>query len=318
MTLEPVARSGRRFGARWLVGYSAACAALTIVVLSSPAAAQTVINPVDHMAFDRPESWALAYFASAMLPSGLETPQTRTPGSVSLGLEFGWLPRLSAAQQLVGFNGTAPNDLNKAPLFLRPRVTIALPARLSVIVAAVPPVRSFGVTPKLFTLGLERPVYESPAWAAGLRVFGQVGTVQGAYTCPKSVLAFPSGSPGNPEGCQALSSDTATLRYAGGEASVAYRPGAPHGFSPHAAVGLTYMNLEFQVNALTGVIDHTKLLSHGTTVFGSAGISRPLTSRLTLGIDVFYSPLSVQRDTAASVQTDGLLNVRALVTYRLR
>jgi hypothetical protein len=294
------------------------CAAL-MIALPSPAAAQMVMDATDHLSFDRPESWALAYFASASLPSGLDTPRTLKPGSVGIGFEFGSLPPLSEAQQLVGFNGTESQDLNKAPVFLRPRVTIALPAHLSVIVTAVPPVRMFGVKPKFIGLAIERPVYETPAWAAGLRVFGQLGTVQGSYTCPASVLAFEPGSRANPDGCQAVSSDTATLRYAGGEASIAYRPDARHGLSPHAAVGLTYMNVAFQVNALTfGMIDHTNLLSHGTTIFGSSGISCPLTTRLTLGVDVFYSPLSVRRGSGAPVQNDGLLNVRALVTYRLR
>jgi hypothetical protein len=292
---------------------------MAVIMLPSPAAAQMVMDATDHMSFDRPEAWALKYFASATLPSGLDTPRTLKRGSVAIGVEFGWLPPLSEAQQLVGFNGTEPQDLNQSPLFLRPRVTIGLPAHLSLIVAAVPPLRLFGVKPTLLTLAIERPVYETPAWAAGLRVFGQTGTVQGAYTCPESVLAFEPGSEGNPDGCQTVSSDTATLRYAGGEASVTFRPNAQHGLSPHLAIGLTYMNVEFQVNAQTfGMIDHTRLVSHGTTIFGSGGISCPLTTRLAVGVDVFYSPLSVRRGLGAPVQNDGLLNVRALVTYRLR
>jgi len=42
-----------------------------------------------------------------------------------------------------------------------------------------------------------------------------------------------------------------------------------------------------------------------------------LTTRLSVGVDVFYSPLSVQRSLGAPAQNDGLFNVRGLFTYRL-
>jgi hypothetical protein len=78
------------------------------------------------------------------------------------------------------------------------------------------------------------------------------------------------------------------------------------------------MNVEFQVDALTfGMIDHTKYLSHGVTASISGGVSYRLTPRLSLGVDAFYSPLSVRRGLGAPAQNDGLFNVRGLVTYRL-
>jgi hypothetical protein len=288
---------------------------------SSPSAAQMqmVMGPPEQLSFDRPESWALAHFTAATLLSGLDTPATRKPGDVSIGLEIGWLPRLDSAQLRVGFNGLETEDLNKAPFIPRPRVTIGLPARLSLIVAGTPPVRMFGVKAALLALGLERPLVETPRWSVGLRGYGQIGTANAAYTCPESKLAFAPGTPGNQDGCQALSSDTATLRYVGAEASVAYQPGESARLSPHAAVGLTYMDVGFQVDALVfGYVDHTDMVSHGVTVFGSGGITARLTSRLSMGLDVFYSPLPVRRSPGAPVQNDGFLNLRALMTYRLR
>ena len=297
---------------------SLASGAPVLFAVPAPADAQMVMSGVEQLPFDRPESWALKYFTSASLLSGLEVPRSQKPGAVSIGLEAGWLPPLTDAQQLVGYNGTEAQDLNKAPFFLRPGVEIGLPAGLSLIVAFVPPVRMFGIKPKLLALAIQRPIYETPVWAVGLRAYGQVGTVEGSYTCPEDVVAFEPGSPGNPEGCQAASSDTATLRYLGGEASVAYRPDAMHRLSPHAAVGVNYMDVEFQVNAQTfDMIDHTKYLSHGVTASLSGGVSYRLTSRLSLGVDVFYSPLSVDRGPGAPVQNDGLFNIRGLFTYRL-
>jgi hypothetical protein len=275
-------------------------------------------HPIEQLSFDRPESWALKYFASATLLTGLETPRTRTPGSLLLGVEVAWLPPLSEAKRFVGFDGTKPEDLNKLPLFLRPRVTIGLPARFSVIVAADPPIHSFGVTPRLFALAVERPVYEAERWAVGLRGYGQTGTVKGAYTCPANVLQFTPGSPGNLYGCQAESSDTATLHFAGGELSVARRPATGGRLSPHVAVSVNYLDLAFQVNALTfGFVDSTHLLSHGVTFAASGGITYALARRIDASIDAFYTPLSVQRPVTGG-QNNALFNVRALLAYRLR
>jgi hypothetical protein len=177
----------------------------------------------------------------------------------------------------------------------------------------------FGLKTTLVALALQRPVYEGGALVIGVRAYGQIGTVRGAYTCPAGTVRFEPGSAGNPEGCQAASSDTAALRYAGGEASVAYRPDAPRALSPHASIGFAYMNVGFQVNALTfGMTDHTHYLSQGMSVSASGGVSYRLTSRLTLATDVFYAPLSVRRGFGAPAQNDGLFNVRTLVTYRMR
>ena len=292
-----------------------------LLAFSSPSAAQmqTVMGAPQQLAFDRPESWALAHFTAATLLSGLETPATRKPGGVSIGLELGWLPRLNSAQLRVGFDGLETEDLNKAPIIPRPRVTIGLPARWSLIVAGTPPVRMFGVKAALLAIGLERPLVETPRWSFGLRGYGQIGTANAAYTCPASKLAFAPGAPGNVDGCEALSSDTATLRYVGAEASVAYQPGSSARLSPHAAFGFAYMDAGFQVDALVfGYVDHTDMVSHGVLVSGSGGLTARFTSRLSMGFDVFYSPFRVSRSPGAPAQNDGFLNLRALMTYRLR
>jgi hypothetical protein len=47
-------------------------------------------------------------------------------------------------------------------------------------------------------------------------------------------------------------------------------------------------------------------------------VSYSLSDRFNAAIDLFYTPLSVRRSVGASPQNDGLFNVRALVSYRLR
>ena len=297
----------------------AVAAAVFLLVMPPPASAQMVMGSVEHLSFDRPESWALKYFAAATLLGGLETPSAPPPGSVSIGLEAGWLPSLTDAQQLVGYYGTESQDLNKAPFFPRPRVSIGLPGSFALVVAAVPPVPMFGLKTKLLAIGVDRPLYGGKAWAVGARAYGQFGTVEGAYTCPVSTLAFAPGSAGNRDGCEAASSDTASLRYVGGEISVAYHRSHASRFSPHAAFGVAYMDVGFQVNAQTyGMIDHTHYFSHGTAISASGGVSYRISNRFALSTDIFYSPLAVSRSYGAPVQNEGLFNVRTLLTYRMR
>jgi hypothetical protein len=77
------------------------------------------------------------------------------------------------------------------------------------------------------------------------------------------------------------------------------------------------MNLSFRVNAqYAGIIDNTRLRTQGATVSGSTGLLFPLTRRLDLVGEVFYSPLAVDRPQYRSDNIEGLFNVRALVAYR--
>ncbi len=300
-------------GSRLARGLSAAL----LVLMAATASAHDGDPAPEVLNFDRPEAWALKYFASATLLGGLDTSDSRPPWSIAIGGELGWLPSLSPAERLVGFDGTKPEDLNKAPFFVRPRVTIGLPARFALTVAADPPIRVFGLKPRLIALALEHPIYESKPWIVGLRGYGQIGTVEGAYTCPSGVLAFAPGSPGNLYGCQAESSDTASLRFAGAEVSVLRQPALPHRLSPHLAVAVNYMDVGFQVNALTfGFVDQTHYTAHGITFSGTAGVSYTLTARVNAAVDAFYTPLMVDRSSGQ--QNNGLFNVRALLTYRLR
>lgn len=295
--------------------------ALTFAV-APHARAQMVISPVQTLDFDRPESWALKYFTSNTLLSGLEMPEARPAGAVQIGFELAWIPKLSTEQQRVGFNGTKEEDLNKAPFFARPRLSVWLPGQLSVTVAGVPPAETFGVTPRLFALAVGRPIVTTERWNLGARVSTQLGTATSAFTCPEEVLAFPPGDPRNSYGCRAVSSDVATLRYVGGEVDLWRSPGASR-ISPHVTVGVNYMNSVFQVDAMTaGALfefhDRTQLRTSGVTVAFSGGLTYALTDRLSAGVDVFYSPLSVRRPPETSSDIEGLLNARGILMYRVR
>lgn len=275
-----------------------------------------------HINFNRPEAWALKYFASSSLLSGLAPPEPTEGhrfGAITIGLELGWIPQLDAGQRRVGFNGNVPEDLNKAPIFARPVVRIGLPWKLTAIAAGPPPFELFGVTPHLFAFGLERPIVDRPRWMAGIRGYGQLGSVTGAFTCPKDALEYAPGAAGNVTNCVGESKDEATLRYGGAELQFAYRPKSMPKLVPHAASGINFIDGVFQVNApLTSGMDHTRLWTRGKTFSESGGASYMLTNRATFTVDVFYSPLWVRRSANAPLTNDGLFNVRALLSYSFR
>ena len=280
---------------------------------------QALAQQTEHLDADRPEAWAMNYFASVSLLAGLGTPYSREPGSLEGGFEIDWIPKLSKSKRRVGFNGLKEDDLNKAPIFARPRLTIGLPWRFSLLLSYLPPIKLFGVKPNLFAFALERPIYERQPWTVGLRVYGQIGEVEGAYTCPSDVAKYPPGSPQNLFGCEKKSSDTATLRYGGLELSGAYRSETLRGLTPYLAVAGNLLDTRFQVDALTfGFHDRRRLTAETWTFSMSGGVVYPLTNRLSVSVGLFYSPLWVTRPPATSSQNDALFNARAMLTFRLR
>ena len=290
-----------------------------VLAIASIARAQPATSPTEQLAFDRPEAWAQAYFTSVSLFTGLATAASDKPGSIRVQLEGGWIPPLSASQEVVGFAGTAAENLNTAPILIRPRVQIGLPGRFSVIVGGVPPIRAFGVTPKLLDLAVEWAMVDSPTWRFAWRGHAQTGTVTGAFTCPASVVGLPPGGSGNPTGCEAPSDDVATLRYAAIEFDAARHLARLGNLTPHVAFSVNRIESRFQVEAHTfGSLDQTLLETGGVTWSISTGAAIPIGSRVEVAADAFYTPLDVRRPATAPPSVDSLFNVRALVSYQLR
>jgi hypothetical protein len=286
------------------------------------ASGATAFSSNNHISFERPEAWGLKYFAAASLLSGLPAPplsEAAHTGSISIAFEMDWLPQLDAGQQRIGFNGTAPENLNQAPIFARPVIRVGLPDKFTVVVAAPPPFELFGVRTHLLAFGLERPIMERGHWTLGWRGYGQVGSVKGAFTCPNGVLAFAPGSAGNPTNCVGQSADVASLRYAGSEFELSYRiPGNPK-IIPHVAAGGTFLDTAFQTHApVSAGLDETRLWTRGGIFSASGGITYLVTKRAAVTVDAFYSPLWVRRDVGAPRTNDGLFNFRALLSYSFR
>ncbi len=288
--------------------------------------AQIVVDMVETVDFDRPESWALKYFNSTTLFTGLEMPGPIKPREIRIGAEVASIPSLTEKQQIVGYSGTKPEDLNKAPLFARPRVTVGLPGSFSLTVAGVPPIKAFGITPRLFALAIGRPLLTRETLNLGARVSMQVGSAKGAFTCPQKVLAFAPLSAGNPYGCRGESTDVAHLRHVTGEINI-WRAFSRRQVTPHAGIAVTYMNNVFNVDAPTRGVrfefhDRTELRASGSVMSYTGGLGFALTDRINAAVDLCYTPLGVMRELGTTLSTkvsnEGMFNMKGLITYRVK
>lgn len=285
--------------------------------LAAPAAsAQPVFRADEDLAFDRPEAWALKYYSLVSLASGFGVPADREAGDVDLAFEVGWIPSLEGEEARVGFRGTKQEDLDKAPLLARPRLTVGLPARFTLELGWVPPLEVFDAKPNLVTVALGRRLFVGHAWRAGARLHGQTGTIESDITCPNE-LAGSDDLDRNPFLCEAPSEDEVRLSYVGLELSAERAAGGA--WVPYGALGVSSLDMEFRVNAVTGGFrDLSRLTASGPQWHAVAGLRWQGRPRTTLGAELFYSPLEVERVDGAGSETDALLNLRALLSYRLR
>ena len=241
------------------------------------------------------------------------------PGALEVALEGGWVPSLSQDQQRVGFNGTKLEDLNQTSVLFRPRVRVGLPRALTLEAGWIPPVEINGVEPNIFSLAIARSFALTERQRLGLRFYGQGGTIDGDFTCSSDTVAAGDDSVLNPFRCEAVSEDTQTLDAVGLEVSWAVTPMESSRWELHVGMGVHRMDLEFQVRALYGgLVDRTLLATDGITISAVAGASYLAGERHRLTGELFYSPLDVVRPPQLASANDGLFNVRALYSYKVR
>jgi hypothetical protein len=294
-------------------------AALLFVVAGAVSAdAAETISGEQHLGFDRPESWAMKYFASTTLMTGFGPPRPLHLGSVRLSADAEWIPSVSDAQRVVGFDGTKAEDLNKLPAIGRLRVTVGLGWKLSLTLSYLPPISIAGVEPNLFSLSLGRPFTIARGFTVGVSTYGQVGSVEGSFTCSDAEVRAGADPQRNPFGCVNVSHDHVDMNYLGLEVAASYRIARAHGLEPYTTIALNYMNLGFRVAARYGdVVDSTQLSTDGATFSMTGGLLFPITPKLDIGSELFYSPLTVRRPQNDGRQTvEGLFNVRGMIAYR--
>jgi hypothetical protein len=306
-------RCHRRAAALPLVALLAALAAL----LPAPASAQFVLDDHEELDFDRPEAWAMAWFATVSFPSPLGT-EPLPPGAVELSLEGGWVPTLSEEQRTVGFTGNKPEDLNRTSAFGRPRVAVGLPGRLTATLSWTPPVEIGGIEPNVLSLAIARPLWASDRSHLSARLLGQQGKLDGDLSCPADIVGI-SDPLRNPSGCERTSRDEMSSRLVGLELQAGTKLQRWPRLSPYAAVAWSRLHAEYQVDAFRrGFHDRTLLETDGEIWSGALGLSLEAGRRARLAGELFYTPLDVVGRAGKGHETDGLLNLRVLLGWRAR
>lgn len=284
--------------------------------LGGLASAQPAIVVDQALDFDRPESWAMKYFASVSVPTTTQAPRPVAAGAIDVGFEGGLVPQLDDEKRRVGFNGTKLEDVNKTRFFGRIRGRIGLPAAFSVDVGYVPPIEVNGARPHLFSAAAGRTFTLSEAWHLDLRGHVQAGTIRGDITCSADEAAAGPDPSRNPFLCDEPSDDRLEQRIAGGQISVGRTAGRWH---PYAGLSLDFLDLEFNVHArYAGIVDRTRQTTRGGAVGVLGGLGFVPAGPWHLSVEVFFAPLSVVRPPDTSRRNDPLFNGRFLVSYRLR
>ena len=289
------------------------------VASAAPARAQFVVAETETLDFDRPESWGMKYYASLALLTSMGVPEKRAAGSVELGFEGSYVPQLSDAERRIGFNGTKLEDVNKTSFFGRIRGSVGLGKGLALELGYTPPVEVGGAKPNILALALGRSFELSPTWRLGVRGYGQIGTIEGDITCSADEVAAGDDVQQNPFQCVEPSQDESRQKVIGLELVAGYDGSSR--FKPYVGLGLNYMDLEFQVNALYSdglVEDHNLQLTSGTTVSATAGLGFEASRSWRVTAELFYSWLSITRPPSTTSGNEGFLNGRMFVSYGVR
>lgn len=285
---------------------------MLLTVIGSEARAQIVVEGTEDLDFDRPESWAMKYFASLSLLTGMGVPDPLGKGAIALGFEGGFVPQLSEDERRVGFVGTKVEDLNRTRFFGRIRGKIGLSENYALELAYLPPFEVDGTKPNLFAVSIGRPFALSDTFQLGVRGYTQVGTIRGDITCSSEDLEGE-----NPFRCEDRSNDELGQFLLGAELTAGYVSDSP--LRPYVGLAFNYLDLEFQIDArYSGVVDRMLQVTDGGTISLTTGLAWVPTPKWTVTGEIFYSWLSITRPPATSSSNEGLLNGRFLVSYRIR
>jgi opacity protein-like surface antigen len=285
---------------------------------AAPAHAQLVVDDTERLAFDRPESWGMKYYTSLTVPTAMGVPRERAAGEVELGLEGGYVPQLSDAERRIGFNGTKLEDVNKTSAFARLRGGVCVGKGFALELSYSPRIEVGGARPSIVALALERPLVLARAWVLGVRGYGQRGTIKADITCSAAEVAAGNDLQANPFQCVRASQDESRQKLAGMELTAGYVGRSR--FKPYAGIGVAHLDLEFHVNAVYSggrVEDHTVQLTSGSLVYATAGLTVALSRRVQLTTEIFHSWLGVVRPPSTLSASEGFLNGRVYVGYRV-
>lgn len=285
-----------------------------------PVQAQIVVDVEEELDSERPEAWALRWFAATLAPSGFGNPGDLAPGAIELGLDAAWIPSLSTRERTVGFNGTKTEDLNRSPLASSVRARVGLPARFALEGAWMPPIEVDGARPNLFSLAVAREIVARPPWRLAARLGFQSGTVEGDFTCPQAAAAAGEDPIANPYRCEAASNDEMSFDSPGLEFALARRFAGTAGIEAWVTASLRRVDSTFDVDAqYAGVVDRSRLDYSGEDWGLAAGLGGLTSSGLwRWGAEVAWVPLEIRRAPGRATEDEPLIHARLLFARRLR
>ncbi|MDP2347496.1 MAG: hypothetical protein Q8N34_07210 [Gammaproteobacteria bacterium] len=273
--------------------------------------AQQVLTDRERVDFDSPEGWAMAHTLAATLNLGSVPPTIMEPWRLVFSAEVGSIPRLSKAEQRVGFGGFKYEDMNKSPVFGKGRVHLGLPGNFSAVASWTPPLRLNGAKPRgVFGLALEKQLFAENGWGLGGRLYALRGDGTGDITCDKDTAAGTPGTAANPFGCRAPSNDRLSLDHQGFEL-MASRMLAGERWQPYVALAWTRTDPSAQVNArVFEIIDRSVLTSDGNLTTATVGVAFHPSANWSWSAAFSYTPLDVRRPPLRKSEEGDFWSVR--------
>ncbi|HKG90319.1 MAG TPA: hypothetical protein VKA84_00430 [Gemmatimonadaceae bacterium] len=242
------------------------------------------------------EARLLAFYAAPVAFSPATAPERMPAGAVRVGAEGAPVPVPDAALRQTSLcYQSSTQSTRLAPLFGRPRVTLGLPAGLTLEGSYLPPITVGGATPALLSLAVARtqPLPGSGGRAlVALRVHGTAGTVRGAITCARDQLQM--ADPAAPCYGTRPSRDTFRPDMVGGEAVAAVRAWRDR-VALYGGGGVTWERPRFQVGFTdaAGTTDATRVsveLRRGTLL---GGVTARASRTLDLELQAYVVPADV-------------------------
>jgi|TARA_B110000438_G_scaffold225439_1_gene219495 hypothetical protein len=276
-------------------------------------------TPDEVLEFDRPEAWAMRYFAGAALMQGNAAPIGLEKGQLSLGTEISNLPYISKENRAVGFYGTKDENLNKSPIILRPMVHYGILKDLSVTATYVPPIEVFDrLRTHMAGVSINYIAYQNENFIVRLRAYGQWTQAKGDFTASEDIAG--STDPNiNPFGLAEPSNDTFTSWTYTFEASFFLRLPIKNPTYWSLSLARSYADLDFEIDAVYfgGFHENRHQVTDGYITSVSTGFETQLTKNLSTSLIMAYVPLDVRRSQGAEQQNDALLNFRLAFNLKL-
>ena len=264
---------------------------------------------------DSPEGWAMAFMTASAQNLGQAPPHAVKVRDISISAELSSIPRLSKAQQRIGFGGFKDEDLNKSPAFGRLRANIGLPWNLDAEISWTPPLQINDSKPDhLWGAALSKPLVNNEKISIGLRLFLLRGGVTASVTCSEDTINFAPYTLQNTAGCIGLSDDKLQMDHEGVEVFLSFKNAS--NILPWISLASSNLDNSVEIDAPLEVgRERATVYSSGTTHTLSFGFNYDIRENWSLNAASSYTPLDVQRPNDSS-DNDDFWNVRLGLTIR--